>query len=84
MQRDNTLLPDQKNSLYLYNKKTKKIVAELTMIIAANQAPDGRIWVSTEKKIMALDTAQVKKGKLALQELPPSEQVPAAHQHADC
>jgi ligand-binding sensor domain-containing protein len=52
IQRDHSLLPGQENPLYLYNKKTKKIVAELPNIFATNIAPDGRIWVSTEKKIM--------------------------------
>ncbi|HEV8273385.1 MAG TPA: two-component regulator propeller domain-containing protein [Chitinophagaceae bacterium] len=70
IQRDHSLLPGQENPLYLYNKKTKKIVAELPNIFATNIAPDGRIWVSTEKKIMALDTALLHKGKLVLQELP--------------
>ncbi|MFI5187656.1 MAG: two-component regulator propeller domain-containing protein, partial [Chitinophagales bacterium] len=69
-QRDNSILRDRKNPLYLYNTGTKKITAELPTIYAADKAPDGRIWVSTDKSIMAVDTTELKEGKLNLQELP--------------
>ncbi|HEX6848672.1 MAG TPA: triple tyrosine motif-containing protein [Chitinophagaceae bacterium] len=70
IQRDYSLLHDQKNELYLYNKLTKKTSAELPWIFSINTAPDGRIWVSTEKKIMAIDTAALKNGEIVLRELP--------------
>jgi signal transduction histidine kinase/ligand-binding sensor domain-containing protein len=70
VQRDHALLPEQRNPLYLYHKTTKKIVAEVEGIIAVNGAPDGRVWVSTKNNIRSLDTAELKKGKILLQELP--------------
>jgi signal transduction histidine kinase/ligand-binding sensor domain-containing protein len=70
IQRDNSLLSDQKSPIYLYNTITKKTTAELPNVIAVNKAPDGRIWVSTEKGIMAIDTTALRNGKIVLQELP--------------
>jgi ligand-binding sensor domain-containing protein/two-component sensor histidine kinase len=70
VQRDASLLPDEDNFLYLYNKTTKMITSELSGIYGIQIAPDGRIWVSSEKGIMAIDTIEVKKGKFVLQELP--------------
>jgi ligand-binding sensor domain-containing protein/two-component sensor histidine kinase len=71
VQRDFSLLPGEEHKLYLYNKRTKKIVAEAKNIISFDQSPDGRVWISTEKKIMAFDTSSLKMGKLVLQDLPP-------------
>lgn len=68
--RDYSLVLDQKFSLYLYNKEEKKIVSELQGIYSTRVAPDGRIWVMTEKKILSVDNAALKKGKIVLQELP--------------
>ena len=48
--RDYALLPGEKNQLYLYNKITRKISSEHSWIFSFNEAPDKRIWVSTEKK----------------------------------
>src|SRR6185436_18207035 len=70
MQRDNSMLPTQNEMLYLYNKITKKITAEMPGIYAVQVAKDGRTWLSTEKNIMAVDTAELARGKLVLQELP--------------
>ncbi len=70
VQRDNSLLPDQNNILYLYNKSAKKITAEIPDIYAVHVAPDGRIWVSTKKNIKSVDTSELAKGKLVLKELP--------------
>ena len=70
VQRDASLLPEEDNILYLYNKTTKKITSEIEGIYGVQIAPDGRIWVSTEKGIMAIDTIEIKKGKLVLQEIP--------------
>ena len=70
IQRDNALLPGEKNFLYLYNKVTKKTTAEHSWIFTVNEAPDKRIWVSTEKNIMALDRSELQKGKIILNELP--------------
>ncbi len=70
IQRDYALLPGQKNQLYLYNKITKKTTAERSWIYSVNEAPDKRIWLSTEKKIMVLNTTELQKGKIVLEELP--------------
>ena len=70
VQRDNSMLPTQNEMLYLYNKITKKITAEIPGIYAVQVAKDGRTWLSTEKNIMAVDTAELARGKLVLQELP--------------
>ncbi len=68
--RDYSLVLDQQFSLYLYNKEQKKIVSEVPGIYSTSVAPDGRIWVMTEKKIRSVDTAALKKGKIVLEELP--------------
>jgi len=70
VQRDASLLPNEDNILYLYNKTTKKITSEIPGIYGIQIAPDGRMWVSSEKGIMAIDTIEIKKGKFVLQELP--------------
>ena len=70
MQRDNSMLPTQNEMLYLYNKITKKITAEMPGIYAVQVAKDGRTWLSTEKNIMAVDTTELARGKLVLQDLP--------------
>src|SRR6185436_17028553 len=70
IQRDYALLPDQKNQLYLYNKRTKKTTAEHSWIFTINEAPDKRLWVSMEKKIMALNRTELHKGKIILEEIP--------------
>jgi len=70
VQREYSLLPGEKPLLYLYSKRTEKIVDEIEKINTLDTAPDGRVWVCTEKNIMALDTAALSKGKLVLQELP--------------
>jgi signal transduction histidine kinase/ligand-binding sensor domain-containing protein len=70
VQRDNSMLPTQNEFLYLYNKTTKKITAEIPGVYAAHVAKDGRVWVSTKNKIMSLDTVELAKGKLVLKELP--------------
>ncbi|TAL42305.1 MAG: hypothetical protein EPN92_11705, partial [Chitinophagaceae bacterium] len=63
---------EEKFIMYLYSPETKKIIAQTQKekIYAANKAPDGRIWVSTEKYILSVDTTELKKGKIVLQELP--------------
>lgn len=70
LQRDYGLLDDLQKPLYLFNTITKKIVAEIPFVSATSLAPDGRIWASTEKKIMSLDIAELKKGKIVFEELP--------------
>ena len=70
VQRDNSMLPGEEHVLYLYNKRSQTIVAEVSNIMTLDKAFDGRIWISTEKNIMALDTAELNKGKLVLQDLP--------------
>jgi len=70
IQRDPSMIMDDKNSLYLYHKRAKKITAELQGVYAIQKAPNGCFWVSTEKKIMAIDTNEIQKGKLVLHELP--------------
>ena len=69
VRRDNSLLRDERSPLYLYDKETQKITAKAQKIFAINKAPDGRIWVSTEKNIMSVDTTELKKGKIVLKEL---------------
>ena len=70
IQRDNSMLTDRRFPMYLYNKMTRKITAQTEKIFAFNKAPDGRIWASTEKNIMSVDTVELKKGKIILEELP--------------
>lgn len=70
VQRDGSLLPGEDNFLYLYNKTTKKIASEIPGIYGVQIAPDGRIWICNEKGIMAIDTIEIKKGRLVLQQLP--------------
>jgi len=70
IQRDAAMTLDQRKPLYLYNKTTKKITSEVPGIYAANKAVDGRVWVSMDKNIMSVDTVELKKGKIVLQDLP--------------
>ncbi|HEY6503434.1 MAG TPA: two-component regulator propeller domain-containing protein [Chitinophagaceae bacterium] len=70
LQRDHSLVMNEKYSLYLYNRKTKKATSEVNGIYTVSAAPDGRIWLSTERNILSVDTAALKKGKFVLQELP--------------
>ncbi len=72
--RDNSLVnAEEKNILYLYEKESGKIVAQTkdVPILSVAKAPDGRIWTSTGKDIISLDTNELKKGKIIFQELPP-------------
>jgi ligand-binding sensor domain-containing protein len=71
--RDNSLLDSrEKHVLYLYDPVSEKIIAETQkeLIRHIAKAPDGRIWVSTHNKILAVDTINLKKGKLSFHELP--------------
>lgn len=70
VQRDNSTLPDPRKPLYLYNKLSRKITAEAENIVAVAVAPDRRIWVSTEKNILCVDTAGLRTGKISIHELP--------------
>jgi signal transduction histidine kinase/ligand-binding sensor domain-containing protein len=70
IQRDYATLLEERRPLYLYNKVTKKITAEIENIYSVNKSPDGRIWASTEKNILSIDTLELKKGKIVLTELP--------------
>lgn len=71
--RDNLLISkDERYILYLYDIERKKIITQTNneKIYAIAKSPDGRIWVSTEKNIMSVDTMELKNGKIVLQELP--------------
>ena len=70
LQRDNSMLPIQNELLYLYDKRSKKIAAEIPGVYALQIAKDGRIWISTEKNILSIDTSELVHGKIVLQELP--------------
>jgi len=70
IQRDNSMFPGPADILYLYNKITRKVTAELSNINTVQMAPDGRIWAGTKDHIKAIDTALLKKGELVLQDLP--------------
>jgi signal transduction histidine kinase/ligand-binding sensor domain-containing protein len=70
VRRDNSTLLDQRMPLYLYNKISKKITAEAEHIYGIAVAPDGRIWVTTEKNIMSVDTAALRNGNIIFRELP--------------
>ena len=70
IQRDYSMFPDHHDILYLYNKITHQVTAELPGVYGAQIAPDGRIWATTEKYIRAIDTTELRKGKLILKELP--------------
>lgn len=70
LQRDNTMLPTQNEILYLYNKTNKKITAEIPGVYTVQVAKDGRIWISTEKNILSIDTIELSRGKFVLHELP--------------
>ena len=72
--RDNQLVnTDEKYILYLYDKEAERIVAQTQKELVFNlaKAPDGRIWTSTDKGFFALDTIELKKGKIFFQELAP-------------
>ncbi|HET9745604.1 MAG TPA: two-component regulator propeller domain-containing protein, partial [Chitinophagaceae bacterium] len=72
--RDNSMLDSrEKHVLYLYDPVSEKIIAETQkeLIHHIAKAPDGRIWVSTNTGILAIDTINLKKGKLSFLELPP-------------
>lgn len=72
--RDNAMLDSRdKYILYLYDPASEKIIAQTQdeRIFDIARAPDGRIWASTNKKILALDTVDLKKGKISFHELPP-------------
>lgn len=71
--RDNSLLDrKEKYILYLYDPEKKTVIAQTQKeaIFLVAKAPDGRLWASTGSIILAIDTAELKKGKIALQELP--------------
>jgi ligand-binding sensor domain-containing protein len=70
IQRDNSMFPGPVDIIYLYNKITRKVTAELSNINTVQIAPDGRIWAGTKDHIKAIDTALLKKGELVLQDLP--------------
>ena len=70
IQRDNSMFPGPADVLYLYNKITKKVTAELSNLNTVQIAPDGRIWAGTKDHIKAIDTVLLKKGELVLQDLP--------------
>jgi signal transduction histidine kinase/ligand-binding sensor domain-containing protein len=72
LQHDYSMMPGGEHILYLYDKRTKKIVAETEKIFAIDKARDGRVWVSTDKNIMALDTGALNNGKLVLRHLSPA------------
>lgn len=59
-------------ALFLYSIKEKKIVAQTSSltIYSISKAPDGRIWVSTNKTIQAINTSELKKGNLVFDDLP--------------
>src|SRR6185369_274471 len=68
--RDNTMLSGPTDILYLYNKITKRVTAEMQDVFMVQMAPDGRVWASTHNHIIALDTLLLRKGKLSAQDLP--------------
>jgi signal transduction histidine kinase/ligand-binding sensor domain-containing protein len=71
--RDNSLVDaEEKNILYLYDKESRKITAQTkdVSILSVASAPDGRIWASTGRNIISLDTVELKKGKIIFRELP--------------
>ena len=70
IQRDFGLLREKSSTIYLYNRVTKKVSDELDNIISFSKSPDGRIWISTPQKIMAIDNDKLTTGKLVLKELP--------------
>jgi ligand-binding sensor domain-containing protein len=70
IQRDHGLLDDLNRPLYLYDTKARRVTAEIPQVSIASRAPDGRIWISAEKNIMSLDTAELKNDRIVLQELP--------------
>jgi signal transduction histidine kinase/ligand-binding sensor domain-containing protein len=70
IQRDNSMFPGPADVLYLYNKITNKVTAELSNLNTVQIAPDGRIWAGTQDHIKAIDTVLLKKGELVLQDLP--------------
>ena len=59
-------------TLYLYDCLQKKIVSQTSdpKIIGMARANDGRLWISTFKGVMALDTAALLNGMIKLKELP--------------
>jgi len=72
--RDNSLLnSDEKHIMYLYDVEAGKIVAQTQtgIVYSVAKAPDGRIWLSTIKNILSVDTIELKKGKIVLRELQP-------------
>lgn len=70
IQRDKSMLLNERFPMYLYNKVTKKITAQAEKVYSFNKSPDGRLWVSKEKNLMSVDTAELKKGKIVFEELP--------------
>jgi len=70
IQRDNAMIPVEKKILYAYNKITRKITGEHSWVFDVNEAPDKRIWVSTDKNIMLLNREELQKGNVFLEELP--------------
>jgi len=70
IQRDHSLLTDDPFIVYVYNTKTRKVTSQLEKIFFINQAPDGRIWVSTDTRIRSVDLTALKSGDFILRELP--------------
>lgn len=67
--RDYSVLRYEKQRLHLYNTLAQKTTDEIENIYSIGKSIDGRIWVSTEKNILSIDTIELKKGKLVLKEL---------------
>lgn len=67
--RDNSVLPYEKRRLHLYDTRAQKTTDEIENVYSIGKSVDGRIWVSTEKKILSIDTVELKKGKIILKEL---------------
>lgn len=73
LMRDNLLVnAEERYFLYLFDKETGKIVAQTNdeTIYMIAKAPDGRVWVSTNKNVLAVDTIALKNGKIVFQKLP--------------
>ncbi len=71
--RDNSLVDaEERYIVYLYDKETHRITAQTKTgsVFSVTSAPDGRTWASTGTNIIALDTAELQKGKIVFRKLP--------------
>jgi signal transduction histidine kinase/ligand-binding sensor domain-containing protein len=70
--RDYGLVTDAPKSLYLYDCTHRKTISQTSgsAIVSTGRSPSGLVWISTNKQLLQLDTAALKKGEIIPGPLP--------------